>query len=182
MIEGYFGLPGSGKTYYAVREAKKRMGAGEPVFANFKLEGAEYFEDFSEFLDLKECCVVLDEAGIWLNARKWASLPDKVLYRFMESRKYKFDLLYTAQNPEMVEATLRRVTNFFWYMRRIGRKEWEYQNGKKIHHNAIVHRASLWEPELYRKKLSRPIWSEWFRIDERIAKLYDTEALIIRPE
>lgn len=182
MIEGYFGLPGSGKTYWAVQEAKKRLDAGEKVFANFEMEGAEYYENFSRFLDLKECFIVLDEAGIWLNARRWKDMPEKVLYRLMESRKYKFDLLYTAQNPEMVETTLRRITNFYWHLRRFGRREWEYRDGRKTHRKAWFHTASLWEPENYRKKLQKPLYRKYFRIDERVAKLYDTEALIIRPE
>jgi len=183
MIEGYFGLPGSGKTYYAVMEAKKRLERGERVVSNFKLKGAEMFTNFDDFMELKECCIIIDEAGIWLNARKWAMIPDEILYRFMESRKHRFDLLYTAQNPEMVEVTLRRITNYMWYMRRFGRKEWKFKkDGRSIRRKAWIHRASLWEPEIYRKKKEKPLLSTYFRIKPEIANLYDTESLIIRPK
>lgn len=181
MIEGYFGLPGSGKTYWVVNEAKRRIENGENVFANFHLKGAKYFSSFAEFLDMKECCIIVDEAGIWLNARKWAEIPDEILYRFMESRKNRFDLLYTAQNPEMVEVTLRRITNFYWYMRRVGPREWRYKKGKKIHRNAWWHTASLWEPEYYRKTTHKSIFRQRFRIKKIIYDLYDTEQLISRP-
>lgn len=182
MIEGYFGLPGSGKTYYAVKEAKKRIAHGEKVYANFHIEGAKYFKDFDEFLEMQECTVIIDEAGIWLNARKWGSISEEILYRFMESRKYKFDLLYTAQNPEMVEITLRRITNYMWYMRRYGRKEWIYKkDGTKKHRKAWFHTASLWEPERYRKAREKPLLKYYFKIKPEIYSLYDTEKVIIRP-
>jgi len=170
MIEGYFGLPGSGKTYFAVKEAKKRMEEGQTVVSNFLLKGAKYFRGWDEFALYENCTFIIDEAGIWLNARKWSVIPEALLYRLMQSRKKRFDLIYTAQNPEMVEVTLRRLSNYFWYMKRIG--------SKKI---SLFHTASLYEPEFYRKEKKKPIFREYFRIKKDIAELYDTEAIIDDP-
>lgn len=169
MIEGYFGLPGSGKTYFAVQEAHKRLARGEKVFTNFKMEGTEYFQGWEPFFNMSDCCIVIDEAGIWLNARKWSIIPEEILYRLMQSRKRRFDLIYTSQHPEMVEVTLRRITNYFWYMKKF--------RIPFLH----VHRATCWEPEYYRKEKKKPLMSQWFKIKKHIANLYDTEAIIENP-
>jgi len=163
MIEGYFGLPGAGKTYYAVKEAKKRILKGEKVYTNFQCKGALYFQGWTDFLKMTDCTIIIDEAGIWLNARKWNDVPEEILYRLMQSRKKRYDLIYTAQNPEMVEVTLRRITNFFWYFKKFPFK---------------IHRASCWEPEYYRKEKKSPIFSNIFKIKKEIADLYDTEAIV----
>jgi len=167
MIEGYFGLPGSGKTYFAVKEAKKRLDEGQTVVANFLLKGAKYFKGWREFSHYQNCTFIIDEAGIWLNARKWSEIPESVLYRLMQSRKRKFDLIYTAQDPEMVEVTLRRLSNFYWHMRQF----------KKLR----FHTATLWEPQNYRKERKKSIRREYFTIKPEIAELYDTEAIIDDP-
>jgi len=122
MIEAYTGLPGMGKTYNMTKNAldviakgKKLQSKGKPykrVFANYKLEGAEYFKELSELENEKNILILIDEAGIYLPSQAWKSIPFEFIRQMRQSRHDGIDLWYTAQDFKDVATYLRRITHF----------------------------------------------------------------------
>ena len=129
MIEAYTGLPGMGKTYNMTKDAlnviekNKRLKAkGKPfkrVFANYSLEGAEYFKELNELEKEKNILVLIDEAGIYLPAQAWKNIPFEFIRQMRQSRHDGISLWYTAQDFKDVATYLRRITQFEHKCRRI---------------------------------------------------------------
>jgi hypothetical protein len=120
MIIGIVGMPGSGKSYYAVQSIlHDRNFRGRTVFSNIPMVSAHRFEpdDFLSFALPRRSVVLLDEVQRMAPARAglgdrtlWASIPYEVYVYFAEGRKYQLDFVWTAQDGSRVDKTLREVT------------------------------------------------------------------------
>jgi len=120
MIRGYFGLPGSGKTYSMVRDIQYE-GRGKRIYSNFKIDvpNAKEIILLDKPIDLKKChdgIVLLDEAGLWLPSFIWKKIPEDLIWKLAQVRKAGLDLWYTAQNPARVVKVLRELTYESVYM------------------------------------------------------------------
>jgi len=112
MIEAFTGLPGQGKTYNMTKKALKVMEKGRKVYANYKVEGAEYFKELYELKDIKNALILVDEAGIYLPAQAWKNIPFEFIRQIRQHRHDGLDLWYTAQDMQDVATYLRRITQF----------------------------------------------------------------------
>jgi len=136
MIQGWVGLLGHGKTMLAVDQAAglaRRRGA--VLASNIKLDvkGVECHQlatgddglDLDQLrelvdrlrLDGRGLVLLLDEVGILMPARMWASFPVSLMMVLSQSRKLRLDLIYTSQDVEQVDAFLRRLTQWVWKVR-----------------------------------------------------------------
>jgi hypothetical protein len=136
MIQGWVGLIGAGKTMCAVEQAvklAKRRGA--LLASNIKVTApgvdVQQLATGDDGLDLEELAqlvadlraegrglvLLLDEVGILMPARMWASFPVSLMFTLSQSRKLKLDLIYTSQDIEQVDAFLRRLTQWVWKVR-----------------------------------------------------------------
>ena len=167
MITGYFGLPGSGKTYKLVQIARHYQKKGMRVFSNFKILGSEYYTDFKEIIKEKKCVILIDEANLFLPSRLWTKIPVSMLYRLSQSRKFETDIYYTSQSPARIDKVLRELTNFYGHCRKI---------------IGSLHRISYYWPEEWDKEKRKKLWSEWFFIRKKFYKLYDTKEILNVPD
>jgi len=117
MIVGYFGLPGSGKSYLLAIDAIKLLSKGYNVYSNYPVLGA-YKLSYEQLLQVprfkRPALLLLDEVQRFANAREWVSLPDSLYFVFSQGRKLGLDLYYSAQDSSRVDKTLREVTNLFY--------------------------------------------------------------------
>lgn len=113
MIEIITGLPGFGKTLTASRWALKKMKKGKKVYANYPLQGAEYFADILQVLGkVENALIVVDEAGIVFDQLTMYSMPQQTWMELRQHRKDGVDLLLTAQSMHDVAYPLRRLIQF----------------------------------------------------------------------
>ena len=112
MIEAFTGLPGAGKTYNMVRRAYKQHKKGRKVYANFDCSFAVRFKELPQIYGVKDALILLDEAGIYLPAQAWKSIPFEFMREIRQHRKSGLDFWYTAQDLMDVCTALRRVTQF----------------------------------------------------------------------
>ena len=66
--------------------------------------------------------VCIDEAPLWVNAKKWAEFPTGLLSRLQQVRKYNVLVYYTCINELGVANELRRVTFWAWHCTRHGNR------------------------------------------------------------
>lgn len=149
-VEGYIGLPGSGKTYSMVHRAyyRRRKNPALRVWANFHISlpggPVELLRKLPEDLrNVRDGLVLLDELNIVMPGRLWNKVPAEMMYKFNQTRKSRLDLYYSAQVFDMVDKAAREVTNetwemsnwanlgFFWYRRYILGNH-KYPNGRGL--------------------------------------------------
>lgn len=155
MIEGFLGLMGMGKTMlgvdHSVRLAARR---GSWLVSNILItplvplvkyvqlgtgdDGLDVVELERLLTEAKaaKCGVVLylDEIGILMPARFWATFPVSLMWMLSQSRKLKIDLVFSAQDIEQVDSFLRRLTQWVYRVkafptptlerREAGRRPW----------------------------------------------------------
>jgi hypothetical protein len=156
------GMPGSGKTYSLAQIGLEALGRGERVYCNagFDLEGCEVYSSMQELIDLEGPAVILiDEAPLYFNARKWQEFPDGFLYRLTQIRKDGFQLYYTSISWEMVDVNLRRMTFWVW--------ECESLTSKRF-------RRHRFPAQERRQKDERPRERHRVRINPAVCAAYDT--------
>lgn len=134
MIEAYTGLPGMGKTYAMTKRAldeiaraawrKKKGKSYKRVFANYKIEGAEYFKELYELQNEKNIIVLVDEAGIYLPSQSWKDIPFDFIRQMRQSRHDGIDLWWSAQDFKDAATFLRRITQFENKCSRLGSFFW----------------------------------------------------------
>ena len=128
MIRGYFGLPGSGKSYGLVEDAYCEFyQKGIPVLTISQCPVS--FADIVDIGDLSKIvfdigdglCVILDEAGLIVFSRHYLKNDPSLLELFVTHRKRGIHLLYSAQYVDQVDKVLREVTHEHVYCFNIGR-------------------------------------------------------------
>lgn len=129
MFRLYFGNPGCGKTTFACKQLKdlqskrgKKKYGYKRFYANFdntlcnkiSLSGlGSWTLPFNSYL-------VVDEAGIQYNNRKFKSLPQSTIEWFKLHRHYGVDVDFISQSWEDLDITIRRLVDEIWYLKKVG--------------------------------------------------------------
>lgn len=78
--------------------------------------------DLNRMFSYEGVVLMIDELGIFANSRKmvgqWAQF-ERFFFDLILSRKAGIDLLWTAQDHEMVDKNIRRLTNYYWHTYRL---------------------------------------------------------------
>jgi hypothetical protein len=128
-VEGYCGLFGSGKSQAMVLEAYKARRKDPECRVMTNLEVLNLPGRDVEFLrptdSLEETMqkmvrfeadqghkayLLLDEVGVYLNARVWSKMPAELTWRWQQLRKDGVELRWTCIRPNNVVKDLRDIT------------------------------------------------------------------------
>lgn len=143
MIYIYTGAVGSGKSYNAIRQIVQKLSAwkNNSVVANFPItscKNKKIWEKQKErfiYLPNEEitpkkmvelaiekkfighegsCLLIIDEAGLFFNARDWQQSKDRHTWIkfFSQSRKLGYDLILIAQDLRMIDRQIRSMCDF----------------------------------------------------------------------
>lgn len=120
-IKVLFGSPGAGKTTHAAMIVAKNEKKGIPTFSNVYIKGAYEYNATSDLgvYYIGDCDLIIDEAGIEFNSRKYKSLSQTIieflkLYRHFNIR----DVYVYSQAPDDMDITLRRLSTEFYLLRK----------------------------------------------------------------
>lgn len=119
-IKIYFGVPGSGKTTLAAKIVHDNLKKGIKTFSNVPIKGSLTFDapDIGKY-DISDGDMVLDEAGIVFNSRKFKSLPQSTIEWFKLSRHYGIKNIHVfSQSYEDMDITLRRLADEIYVIKR----------------------------------------------------------------
>lgn len=188
-VTAFVGLPGSGKTYSLAEVGIAYLNNGSDVWCNagFDLRGANVYSSFNELALIRapECrklharsrgvcdckphelpcaCILIDEAQLYFNARKWQEFPDGFLYMLSQVRKFRVHLYFTSLFWNMVDVNLRNMT--YWV--------WECQAG--FRGRSFVRRR--FPPEERRQKDERAAAKHRVKVRTEVASFYDTFSLV----
>lgn len=134
MIRVFFGNIGCGKTTFACRqfhkiekndfrlECKGKVPIYDHYYANFKTSLAKYndLQGLGQWTFPEHSYIIIDEAGIEYNNRKFKSLPQETIAWFKLSRHYKCDVDFISQSWDDMDITIRRLASELWYIKKLG--------------------------------------------------------------
>ncbi len=134
MIRVFFGNIGCGKTTLACRQFYKLKKQADKELKKGNIPLYDYYfsnfdNDLSNKIDLKglgewtfpeNSYIIIDEAGIEYNNRKFKSLPQETIAWFKLSRHYKCDIDFISQSWDDMDITIRRLASELWYVKKLG--------------------------------------------------------------
>ena len=175
------GRPGSGKTYILANLGMKFLQQGKKVYANFKLnyEGKNliYWTKPSELTKIEQGIILMDEAQIYFNSRKWEDLDEQLQYKLQQHRKDGLDIWGTTQHEARIDVLMRELVSSFFVCKKIfGSKE-----GAKKPWGLIL--MSHYYPEEMKsiKKSNSFFDIDFIWIQKKVCNFYNTKEKI-RPE
>lgn len=138
-----------------IKEAIKYCALKKYYWLGFQLQRGQYTivdatVDLNKILSYPETVVCLDEAGIFLNARSWASTSKNLLYDLCQSGKDGIDLIYTCQFLDQVDSQMRALTQY--YIHACG--------------------TTVWSSSLRRPRL---VWKKYFYFDAEDYAAWDKD-------
>jgi len=173
MVEGFIGLPGSGKTYLLAKKGVDDLAKGKEVYANFSLKGAKRFTTLTQIVSIvkqklfaKEkinMTVLIDEINLSFPSRMWNKIPGWVLYFFSQTRKFGLDIYYTSQALARVDKVIREITNYIWIVKPF---LFNWRRARKIIPEDVDHVSKDY------------IETYWFKPQEKYFNQYDTYEIL----
>lgn len=115
----YFGVPGSGKTTFAAYLAKKRLKKGGKVLSNVNIKGTYEVEksDIGHYM-IKDCLLLIDEAGVDYNNRNYKKFTDDEVYFYKYHRHYNVDIAIFSQGYDDMDKKLRTLATKYYIVKR----------------------------------------------------------------
>lgn len=139
MLCMYFGLPGSGKTSLltymcALEQARIDCGLSryKQIYTNVSMNvrGVRVVPDIKSLMgkkDLSYSLLMLDEATLLFNCRKYKTFPDEVLEFFVLHRHYKCDVSLFSQRVDSADLNIRALFDRIYLIRKgIFFRKWSY--------------------------------------------------------
>lgn len=189
MIQGVVALPGQGKTILLARWAASEIGK-RPVAANFRLAGTEYLPSFVDILDWcashPNGALFIDEAGVVLNARNWARIPQEIQFLFAQHRHFGIDVFWAAQRWDQVDRSLRELTLYVTLIEKFF-PGWPPSGIDRQLPDGTWEKAGYWLVPIFRAHTyrnqgarfsRRPEWTEWFLYRSRWAEMFRVSEIV----
>lgn len=120
-IKVIFGSPGAGKTTHAAKIAQYCIKHKIPCYSNFFVEGAFEISPLDDLgiYTVSGGIVLIDEAGIVVNNRKFKSLPQSFIEFLKLYRHFHIKDIYVySQAPDDMDITIRRLATEFYLLRK----------------------------------------------------------------
>lgn len=160
-ITMHTGRPGTGKTYCLTRNALKYLKQGEKVFSNYKINldhpNLFFWKYPQDILNIREGIILMDEAHVYFNSRKWKDLPEDFLRLLAQHRKKGLHIEGTVQHVNRLDVVMRELIDF-WYT---------YQN--------LPFFFVRWEFDLDQDKQKKyPLSRRYILKRKKIYEVYDT--------
>ena len=120
MLTFVFGAPGSGKTCYLAKIAKKE-GRRRPVYCNVDIHDTTLLtsESLGSITPPEGSLILLDECGIDYNNRAYKALPKSVISYLKLHRHYKVDIVVVSQSWDDIDITFRRLAERYYLLRKL---------------------------------------------------------------
>lgn len=163
MVTGFVGLPGAGKTYWAVDHALRAKKAGREVYANFRIDGCKKYTKLEDVMGIKKGFIIVDEINLVCPSRFWGGFPPELAYYWSQCRKNDLEIIWTAQHQDRVDKIVREVTTWIWQC---------------TAHGLGIHTAHCWLPEHIGKESKKPFHNSIFRLKKKVYEKYNTYEMI----
>lgn len=190
----FSGTPGSGKSYIAATKIYNRIKWGYNCIGNFPIN----YEVFGKKKKIGNYCylnnqemtvdalmnyaklfhkpnresqtlIVIDECGAMFNCRQWDNKERMAwLIFFQQHRKFGFDILLISQHDRLIDRQIRANIETEYKCRSLSNYNWFGKILALLAGGRYFVCVEVW----YGTKLK--VGQQFFRLNKRIAKIYDT--------
>jgi len=128
MIVGIYGRLGTGKTALLVYFIKHYYNEGYDIYTNLRniQIPVKSFEPLEFYVNRKvadKTLVAIDELYLWADCRRSSSWQNLILtYLILQSRKFKFDFIYTEQLKHLADLRIVEFTDMWIKVKKIDDK------------------------------------------------------------
>jgi len=181
------GRPGTGKTYNLTYDVLKALRKGFIIHSNYKInwngyrekrtwwrkilrliglkkrwndygkENLRYWVRLEDLYNVEDGIIVMDEAHVYMNARRWKDLPEGMERKLAQHRKDGLHIWGTVQSVNRLDTIIRELIDY-WYV---------YQNG--------IFWFTRWEFNIDDDKQKKyPLTRRWRLKKKKIYEMYDT--------
>jgi len=181
------GRPGTGKTYNLTKDVIRILNKGVKVRANYwidwngyeekrtwwkkmmmrigwKKEWREYpkenlgrWKKLDDLYDFEDGIIAMDEAHVYMNARRWKDLPEDMEKKLAQHRKDGLHIWGTVQSVNRLDTIIRELVDY-WYV---------YENG--------LFWFTRWEFNIDEDKNKKfPMSKKWIMKKKSVYEAYDT--------
>lgn len=185
MINGYFGLPGSGKSTFLTRIAQKELkrikkgrSCYKHVLTNFYCAGCERVEykDLGNYA-IFDSLILLDEITLDADSRNFKQFDSAHKHFFLMHRHYGCDVVYFTQQYDGVDKKIRDITSNLYFVKKrlmftVATKIWRTLDINELTKEIVQgYRFSNWFERLFmtgtHQICYRPKWYKFFDSWER---------------
>ena len=112
-VEICMGKPGAGKSSYAACLARDYLSSGGSVWSNYPILGTKRLDLDSDVMywDIHDGLVLIDEAGLSMDARNWKNFSDRFVQFFKLHRKYNLRVVVLTQYWDDIDKKVRLVSD-----------------------------------------------------------------------
>lgn len=127
MIQGYFGLPGSGKTTFLtmlaqkeLKKIRKNKSRYDKVLTNFYCDGC-YKIDYKDLghYSIENSLILLDEITLDADSRDFKQFDKFHKSFFLLHRHYNCDVIYFTQQYDGVDKKIRDITSSLYRVKKV---------------------------------------------------------------
>jgi len=127
MIQGYFGLPGSGKTTFLtmlaqkeLKKIRKNKSRYDKVLTNFYCDGC-YKIDYKYLghYSIENSLILLDEITLDADSRDFKQFDKFHKSFFLLHRHYNCDVIYFTQQYDGVDKKIRDITSSLYRVKKV---------------------------------------------------------------
>lgn len=117
----FFGLPGAGKTTLmaslAIKGVKDKRYKNVYGNVHMKIDGYTYIDnDCIGKFDLSDCLLLIDEATLFADSRRYKEFDKGKLEYFLEHRHFNADICLFTQQWDGVDRKIRVITDRVYYI------------------------------------------------------------------
>lgn len=120
-VKLFFGLPGAGKTtlmaHLAIKGVKGKRYANVYGNVHMAIDGYTYIDnDCIGKYDLSNCLLLIDEATLFADSRRYKDFSMEKLEYFLEHRHFNADICLFTQQWDGVDRKIRVITDRVYYI------------------------------------------------------------------
>lgn len=121
MITGITGYPGEGKTLYASKVMRTAILNGTLTVSNIHVNDDSfwvYYENYMLLTEFQEGLLIIDEAQVIMNSRRWREFPPEFQAFAQQHRHQGVDIIAMTQNLNRVDNTFRELVQELYQVER----------------------------------------------------------------
>lgn len=120
ILSIYFGVPGAGKTTFAAWLVRNDLKKKRSVYSNVPITGAYKLDPENDIgkKNIVNGRVIIDEAGLEYNSRKFKTFSDEARYFYKYHRHYQCAVDVFSQGWDDVDKTLRVLAQRLYVMKK----------------------------------------------------------------
>jgi len=181
MINIITGRPGSGKTYVLTRYALEYLKKGLQVYSNYKInwegDNLHYWLDTKDLRDVENGIIIMDEAHVYFNSRRWDNLSTDMQRKLQQHRKEGLHIWGSCQHEARIDVVFRELVSSFYQCKKMITSR---ENAKKPFGLICV---SQYYPEDLKSQDKKAFSRKYYTIKKKYCEAYNTlEKIDVPPQ